>query len=99
MMISSFKIVKHYEVFSVDGEKSFKMREIEVVVADGKVFKWSDDTRQFFPLASKHMETAQAAYDDWKERVEHVLAGHKRAIGVLEEKLAIPIDHIEVVRE
>ena len=96
---SAFEIAKHYEVFSADGEKSFKIREIEVVVIDGKVFRWSGNTRQLFPLACAHLKTVIEAYDDWRERVSQVLDRYKAAVVSLEAKFSIPMDQFEVVSD
>jgi len=98
-MTSLFEIAKHYEVFSNDGEKSFKIREIEVVVRESKVFKWSGVTGQLFPLPCEHVKTVGEAYDAWREQVAHRLDTYRAAVDILEAKLSVPPEQFEVVSD
>jgi hypothetical protein len=98
-MTSSFEITKHYEMFSDDDEVTFKMREVEVVVRDRKVFRWQPSTGTLYPLPFEHMKTPSDAYQDWRERIQEKLRSYKRAIGVLERKLEIPSGSVPLVNE
>jgi hypothetical protein len=99
-MTNQFEITKHYEVFnSKDALVSLEIREIEVVVRDGKVYKWSPSSGILHLLAEPHMKSAADAYAHWKKQVENLMISHDRIALKLEKMLAVDPNKIRIVKE
>ena len=81
--MNRFEITKHYDVVSSDG--AIVIRETEVVVRDGKVFRWTPGEGILHLMATPHMKSASEAYSNWKEQIEERLRQHKQFALVLEK--------------
>jgi len=97
--MSSFEITHHYEVFSDDEEATFKIREVEVVVKEGKVYRWNAREGVLHLLPCEHVKTSAEALEAWRDRLRELCDSYRRAVVVLEKKLELTAESIQVVKK
>ena len=95
--MSAFRITKHYEVFVVADIP--RIREIEVVERDGKIFRWKSEDGILLPLDNDHCETVGAAYEKWRKTTQELHGHHLREECCLEHQLEVDPRRIIIVQE